>query len=82
MSLPPGLDFCSIPAQMPPEGQMPDYDDWSSLPLVIIVVCAVMMSSAVFLTAGRIYANMRQLAWSDCKSVPGVPFLVEVRAPS
>ncbi|KXX74937.1 hypothetical protein MMYC01_208506 [Madurella mycetomatis] len=65
MSFPSGLDFCTIPAQMPPDGQIPDYDDWSSLPPVIIAVCAVMMSSAAFITAGRLFANKRQLAWSD-----------------
>ncbi|GAB1310565.1 Rhodopsin domain-containing protein [Madurella fahalii] len=69
MSLSTGLDFCALPAQIPPEGQVSDFDDRSNMPSIIIAVCVVMMSSAVFLTAGRLFANRSQLAWSDYLSL-------------
>ncbi|KAK4152538.1 hypothetical protein C8A00DRAFT_44434 [Chaetomidium leptoderma] len=60
-----GVDLCALPLSMPPEGQISNFVDPSSLAPIIVAVCAVIVTSALLITAGRLFANWKQLAWSD-----------------
>lgn len=65
-----GVDLCALPAATPPEGQVSNFVDPPSFAPIIIPVCTVMMSSALVVTAGRLFVNRKHLACSDCKLSP------------
>jgi hypothetical protein len=62
-----GIDLCAYPVGPPPEGKVSNFDDPPSLAPVIIAVCAIMTALDLLVAGGRLYANRKQLAWSDCE---------------
>ncbi|KAF7171688.1 hypothetical protein CNMCM5623_004002 [Aspergillus felis] len=64
-SLPPGTDFCAIPAAQPPPGQTPNFVNPPSLAGATIAVTTVTLTWAVLFTVARLYTNFRKLHWAD-----------------
>lgn len=62
-----GVDLCAYPAGQPPQGMVSNLEDRGTLVPSVIKVCTVMMALAVLATSGRVFANRKQLAWSDCE---------------
>ena len=62
-----GIDLCAYPTAPPPEGMVSNFEDRGTLAPTVIGVCAVVMALALLTTTGRVFANRRQLAWSDCE---------------
>ncbi|KAJ6444955.1 hypothetical protein O9K51_03357 [Purpureocillium lavendulum] len=63
--LPPGTDLCKVPAGVPPEGHMPQFDADAPLATATIAVATVLTAISLFFTAGRIFVNIRKLKWAD-----------------
>ncbi len=59
--------LCAFPAAIPPDGVKPNFVDPETLAPVSIAVCTLSMTAAFIFTAGRLFANRRKLAWSDCE---------------
>jgi hypothetical protein len=62
-----GLDLCTTPAAQAPEGRGSNFEDRGTLASTVIGVCSVMITLALLTTLGRVFANGKQLAWSDCE---------------
>jgi hypothetical protein len=62
-----GIDFCATPAAQPPKGMVSNFEDRGKLVPAVIGVCTIMMALALLATAGRVFANRKRLAWSDCE---------------
>jgi len=64
----PGLDLCAFPAGIPPEGQVPNFVNPTTLAPVTIALCSVLTALAVIFATARMYVNWRKLKLSDCQS--------------
>ena len=64
MDYPPIASLCETPAYPPPSG-VPNFDDPPSLAPALNGVAAVMISSATFFLACRLWANRHRLSWVD-----------------
>lgn len=64
--VPPGLDPCSIPAAVPPDGQQPNLVNPTSLATATIVTSVLLTVWALAFVAARVMVNRRKLSWSDC----------------
>lgn len=62
-----GIDLCAYPAGQPPQGMVSNFEDRGTLVPSVIGVCTVMMALAILATSGRVFANRKQLTWSDCE---------------
>ncbi|KUI68094.1 hypothetical protein VM1G_04542 [Cytospora mali] len=60
-----GFDLCDVAAATPPKGVKSNFIDPPTFAPVVIAVSAIMMTSAISFTAGRLFANWKELTWSD-----------------
>ncbi|KAK7987374.1 C2H2 type zinc finger domain protein [Apiospora arundinis] len=71
--LPSWIDLCMFPAGTPPPGTVTDFDNSETLVPVLIAICALMTVVVVVFATCRLYANKKELRWSDCKGSPSYP---------
>lgn len=64
--VPPGVDPCTIPAAVPPDGQLPNLVNPTSLATATIVTSVLLTVWALVFVAARVMVNRRKLSWSDC----------------
>jgi hypothetical protein len=67
---PRSFDLCLFPAGIAPNGTTTNFENPETLVPVLISICVIMSTGAVFFTAFRLVANKRKLSWSDCKKAP------------
>lgn len=64
--VPPNVDPCEIPAAVPPDGQLPNLVNPTSLATATIVTSVLLTVWALVFVAARVMVNRRKLSWSDC----------------
>lgn len=64
-AIPPGLDLCLFPAQMPPNGQLSNFKNPTSLQVPAIAVGVVVTVISTIFTAIRVFVNRRKLHLAD-----------------
>lgn len=76
-----GIDLCLFPAAIPPSGVTSNFTDPPTYAPAVLAVSIVMMALSIIFTSGRLFANRKQLLWSDCKQIassftrePGLAF--------
>lgn len=67
--------LCAFPAQQPPHGQVPDFEDPVSLRLTIEIVGGIMTALSVMVTISRLYVNWRKLHLADCRFRENTPVI-------
>lgn len=74
--VPPGVDPCSVPAAVPPDGQLPNLVNPTSLATATIVTSVLLTVWALAFVAARVMVNRRKLSWSDCRLKSSRPRMV------
>ncbi|KAK2611455.1 hypothetical protein N8I77_004793 [Diaporthe amygdali] len=65
-SLFPGVDLCAIPGGTPPDGQVSNFDDPTTLMQDLTISLTVIPTFlAIFIASGRLWANFKRRTWSD-----------------
>ncbi|KAI7775502.1 hypothetical protein LA080_006745 [Diaporthe eres] len=72
--VPPDVDPCEIPAAVPPDGQLPNLVNPTSLATATIVTSVLLTVWALVFVAARVMVNRRKLSWSDYFMVIGMIF--------
>ncbi|KAH8892600.1 hypothetical protein GQ53DRAFT_822805 [Thozetella sp. PMI_491] len=68
------MDLCAIPAGIPPDGVIPDFENPPSLAPAMIATITILSAASVSITFGRLYANRRRLHISDYVMLIGLIF--------
>lgn len=66
-SLPLGIDPCSVPAAVPPDGVTPNFADPIDLTVPTLVVGSVITVLSTSLCIGRLYVSWGNMKMADCK---------------
>ncbi|KAI0473338.1 hypothetical protein GGR56DRAFT_698381 [Xylariaceae sp. FL0804] len=74
VELPEGVDPCSIPAGVSPDGSPPNFVDPPSLQPAIIAISAVLLPIAITICAGRLFVNRKSLRLADYFMLVGLVF--------
>lgn len=60
-----GLDLCKYAAATPPNGLTSNFIDPPTYSPVVVAITAIMLAFAIIFTTGRLFANWKELLWSD-----------------
>ncbi|KAK8050928.1 hypothetical protein PG993_002313 [Apiospora rasikravindrae] len=63
--IPSWIDLCMFPAGIPPKDTATDFDKPETLVPVLITICVLMTVVVVVIAPCRLYANRKELHWSD-----------------
>lgn len=64
-----GINLCEIAAATPPHGLKSNFVDPPTFAPAVIAVSVILMTSAILFTTGRLFANRKELTWSDCRFI-------------